>query len=353
MRILVWHVHGGWMDGFVRGDHDYLVPTPPSEARGVGGTGMPWPASVREVDPGSVRDEDVDLVVLQRPEEIAEAERLLGRRVGAEVPAVFVEHNTPKEGVPNQRHPLADRSDITIAHVTFFNQLMWDAGEAPTVVIEHGVADPGALYTGERAHLGTVINEPVRRWRVTGTDLLPAFAEAAPIEAFGIATELLPQATGLNDRQLILGGNLRTRRLHSRLSGCRVYLHPLRWTSLGLALLEAMHLAMPVVVLATTEATRAVPPEAGAISSDVDELVRQARMLALDAGEARSRGRVAREVARERYGLERFLARWDDVIDDVVTAHRRRSHRMRATPPDDSPDSTADGTAGSLERTLR
>ena len=31
-----------------------------------------------------------------------------------------------------------------------------------------------------------VINEPVRRWRVTGTDLLPRFAEIAPLDVFGM-----------------------------------------------------------------------------------------------------------------------------------------------------------------------
>ena len=47
----------------------------------------------------------------------------------------------------------------------------------------------------------------------------------------------------------------------------RVYLHPIRWTSLGLSLLEAMHLGMPVVALATTEVPEAVPPEAGVVST--------------------------------------------------------------------------------------
>ena len=45
----------------------------------------------------------------------------------------------------------------------------------------------------------------------------------------------------------------------------------MRWTSLGLSLLEAMQLGMPVVALATTEATVAVPPEAGVVSNDVHD----------------------------------------------------------------------------------
>ena len=100
---------------------------------------------------------------------------------------------------------------------------------------------------------------------------------------------------------------------------CRVYLHPLRWTSLGLALLEAMHLGMPVVALATTEAPRAVPPEAGAISTDVDEL-RPCRPPApatrrRPAGAAPSPG----EAALARYGLRAFLDDWDALLERAGT----------------------------------
>ena len=57
--------------------------------------------------------------------------------------------------------------------------------------------------------------------------------------------------------------DLAQERLHAEMARRRLYLHPVRWTSLGLSLLEAMHLGMPVVALATTEVVEAVPPEAG------------------------------------------------------------------------------------------
>ena len=333
MRILVWHVHGGWMDAFVRGGHEYVIPTPAAEMTGFCGSGRPWPDRAREVDPALVRDEDVDLVVLQRPEELEWAERLTGRVPGRDLPALFLEHNTPKQGVPNSVHPL-EGSGIRIVHVTHFNRIMWDTGTAPTLVIEHGIPDPGLRYTGERASLGVVVNEPVRRWRVTGTDLLPRFAEVAPVEAFGISTDLLPEALGLGADRLVLGGNLKTDPLHERLAGCRVYLHPLRWTSLGLSLLEAMHLGMPVVVLDTTEASRAVPPEAGAISADIDELAAAARRLIDDPHEARVRGLAAREAVVERYSLARFLTDWNDAFDLALSSSRRSTRS--AVPPNES-----------------
>jgi Glycosyl transferases group 1 len=334
MRILLWHVHGSWTDAFVRGRHEYLLPVlPEGGAWGLGRAGRDWPASVQEVSLATLDADSIDAVVLQRPEEAAEVTRLLGRRPGVDLPAVFVEHNTPKGDVPFSRHPLADQHEIPVVHVTHFNELFWDSGQAPTTVIEHGIHDPGYLYTGELPELGVVVNEPVRRGRVTGTDLLPRFAEAAPLQVFGMGGGGLHAATGIGPSRLKVRGDLKTAELHRELARCRVYLHPLRWTSLGLALLEAMHLGMPVLALDTTEAARAVPAEAGAVSTSVSELLRTARQLINDPEEARRRGKAAREAVLERYGLDRFLADWDTVLADLKHSPGHRTLTGPGTGP--------------------
>jgi hypothetical protein len=319
MRILLWHVHGSWTDAFVRGRHEYLLPVLPAGGPwGLGRAGRDWPASVREVDLAALDADAVDAVVLQRPEEIAEVERVLRHRPGNDLPAVYVEHNTPKGDFPFTRHPLADQSAIPLVHVTHFNRLAWDNGSAVSTVIEHGIPDPGQLYTGELAVLGVVVNEPVRRGRVTGTDLLPSFASVAPLQVFGMKTDGLAAAAGIDASRVTSRGDLKTQELHRELARCRVYVHPMRWTSLGLSLLEAMHLGMPVVALASTEAPRAVPPEAGAVSADIDELLRCARRLVANPEEARRRGAAAREAALERYGLGKFQDRWDELLGDLA-----------------------------------
>ena len=108
-------------------------------------------------------------------------------------------------------------------------------------------------------------------------------------------------------------------RLHDEMARRRVYLHPIRWTSLGLSLLEAMQLGMPVVALATTEVPEAVPPQAGVISTDVDELGRALRRFAHDPVAARACGEAARQAALDRYGLDRFLADWDQLLEEVTS----------------------------------
>ncbi|MBB2912049.1 hypothetical protein FHS43_003329 [Streptosporangium becharense] len=317
MRILLWHVHGSWTTAFVRGRHDYLVPLVPG--RGPDGRGRaltyPWPGTVREVPWDRLAGEDVDVVVLQRPHEEELARAWLGRVPGRDVPAVYVEHNTPAGDVPRTRHPLAGRADIPLVHVTHFNALFWDSGRAPVHVIEHGVVDPGHRYTGELPRAGVVVNEPVRRGRVAGTDLLPAFAAAAPLDVFGMGVTGLPEHLGVPVGTF---ENPPQAAMHTELARRRVYLHPYRWTSLGLSLIEAMLLGMPVVAPATTEAVEAVPPEAGVVSTRVGTLAAALRAFVADPGAARRAGEAARAAALGRYGLERFLADWDLLLHRVA-----------------------------------
>jgi hypothetical protein len=327
VNILVWHVHGSWSTAFVEGPHRYLLPVLPE--RGPWGGGRPaawdWPASAVEVPADDLADADVDVVVLQRPEEWELTKRWLRRTPGRDVPVVYLEHNTPREHAATSRHPVADRDDVLLVHVTHFNRLMWDAGSTRTTVVEHGVVDPGHRYTGELDSAAVVVNEPVRRGRITGTDLLRGFARAVPLDVFGMGVEKLD--AGPHVRPV---GDLPQHRMHEEMARRRAYLHPLRWTSLGLSLIEAMHLGMPVVALATTEAAEAVPPGTGYCSTDADRLTRHLRDLVAEPGKAREMGAAARAHALHRYGLDRFLRDWDAVLGDVIDGHHRPAQRPLA-----------------------
>jgi hypothetical protein len=316
VRILLWHVHGAWTTAFVHGRHEYVVPVVPG--RGPDGVGIArtyaWPLErVSELPPERLRSEPFDAVLLQRPHELEHVcEEWTGRRPGRDLPAIYVEHNAPQGRIAEMRHPTADRDDLLLVHVTHFNALFWDAGGTPARVIEHGIVDPGERYSGELPRAAVVINEARRRARVTGTDLLARFAGAAPLDLFGIDADSLGTGNGL--RAI---ADLPQDELHTEMARRRVYLHPIRWTSLGLSLLEAMHLGMPVVALGTTEVHEAVPAEAGVVSTKVDLLAGAVRRLVHDPDEAAERGRAARAAALERYGLARFLADWDEVLEEV------------------------------------
>jgi glycosyltransferase involved in cell wall biosynthesis len=319
MRILLWHVHGSWTTSFVQGSHEYVLPVLPDRSPdGLGrARSWDWPSSVLEVAPEHLTDAAPDLVILQRPHEAGLLHQWTGLRVGADVPAVYLEHNTPVGDVPLTRHPMADQDRIPVAHVTHYNSLFWDCGTAATVVIEHGVVDPGLRYTGELPHAAVVTNDPVRRMRFVGADLYARFARVAPLDVFGMRVDGLPKALGLGSR-LTAYEDLAQEEMHQQVARRRVYLHTTRWTSLGLSLIEAMHLGLPVVGLATTEASRAVPAAAGIVSADVDELAATLRQLVDDPERAREAGVAARAAALQCYGLKRFLDDWDALLERVA-----------------------------------
>jgi glycosyltransferase involved in cell wall biosynthesis len=141
---------------------------------------------------------------------------------------------------------------------------------------------------------------------VTGTDLFPRFADVAPIDVFGMGLDGLTGVTPI--------GDLQHDRLHPEMARRRAYLHVPRWTSLGLSLIEAMQIGMPVVCLAATEAVEAVPPEAGVLSTNLDVLAAGLHELMAEPELAARMGKQAREHALRRYGLSRFLADWDEVL---------------------------------------
>ena len=320
MRILIWHVHGSWTTAFVQGRHDYLLPVTPE--RGPDGLGRArtwdWPASAREVTPAQLREEPPDVVVLQRTHDLELVREWTGLEPGRDLPAVFLEHNAPDGAVPDTRHPLADRDDIPLVHVTHFNRLFYDNGRAPTTVIEHGIVDPGDRWTGELPRAAVVVNEPVRRGRTTGGDLLPGLAAVAPVDVFGMGLAGLHETYGLDPGRVALHDDPPQAAMHAELARRRVYVHPVRWTSLGLSLLEAMHLGMPVVALATTEAVEAVPADAGVLSTRPDVLWDAVRTYLHDEDAARLAGKAARAAALDRYGLARFLADWDRLLGEVT-----------------------------------
>jgi len=225
----------------VQGRREYLVPVTPD--RGPDGLRRAptssWPASAVGIAKEEAAEAEVDVVVLQRPHELhgLAEEWLGGRRPGREVPAVYLEHNAPQGRINELRHVAADRDDLVVVHVTHFNELFWDCGTTPTRVIEHGIVDPGERYSGDIPAAAVVVNEAGRRGRVTGTDLLGRLGAAVPLDLFGMRSTGLAGAPGVRSV-----ADLDQQRLHGEMARRRLYLHAVRWTSLGLSLLEAMHL---------------------------------------------------------------------------------------------------------------
>jgi hypothetical protein len=318
VNILIWHVHGSWMTNFVQGGHTYVVPVEPD--RGPDGRGRArtwdWPDNVIERAPQDLADTELDVVIVQSRHELDLANKWLDDRPGQQIPTVWLEHNAPQGAINDMCHPAKDRGDLTVVHVTATNALFWDTGETRAVVIEHGVIDPGQRWTGDVSRTAVVINEPLRRWRVTGSDLLAGFSAVADIDLFGMGAKEFAAALG-RPRWLAAQGHLSQERLHGQLASRRCYLHPFRWTSLGLSLIEAMLMGMPVVALATTEVPDAVPQSCGVVSNDLRVLRAGIARIHADREWAERLGRAARLHALDRFSLDRFLADWDQLLETI------------------------------------
>ena len=139
-------------------------------------------------------------------------------------------------------------------------------------------------------------------------------ARQIPVSVYGMgAGELRAHVpTGLAET-----ADLSQTELHQRVADHLAYLHPYRWTSLGLSLVEAMTLGCPVLVNAATAAPESVPAEAGVVSSSPAVLAQTALRWRADRDEAREIGLAGRRHALRRFGLSRFLDDWDHVLKEV------------------------------------
>ena len=256
---------------------------------------------VREVPAEQVRDLDLDLIIFQTPKNYHEDQFEILSEAQRRLPRIYLEHNTPQPHPTNTPHPVAD-PNMLLVHVTHYNRLMWDSGPTPTVVIEHSVAiDARARYRGELAEGIVVCNGIQRRPRIAGYDLFEQARAAVPLASVGMNTEELG---GL--------GDVPYRELHRRVADYRFLFSPMRYTSLPLAVIEALTIGMPVVALATTELPTVIENGvSGYVSCDPAVLIQRMRALLDDPAEARRLGANARRVAEERFGLERFIRDWN------------------------------------------
>jgi Glycosyl transferases group 1 len=317
LNILIWHIHGSYLNALARIEHNWYLPVKPGKPEGYGGRGPTFdlPDWVHEVPAERVRELDLDLVICQTPRNYFEDRLELLTALQQRLPTIYLEHNTPRPHPVDTRHPMAGE-DVLLVHVTHFNRLMWDNGDVPTHVIEHSVAiDPTARYTGRLACGITVINGIEKRPRIAGYDLFQRAREQVPLQIAGMRTEELG---GL--------GDVPYRDLHWRMAEYRFLFSPIRYTSLPLAVIEAMTLGMPVVALATTELPAVITSgETGYLSCDPDELIDYMRRLIADRALARRLGENAREVARARFGLDRFARDWNAAFDAALSMWGTRS----------------------------
>ncbi|MDQ4131534.1 MAG: glycosyltransferase [Actinomycetota bacterium] len=310
LRVLTWHVHGSYLENLARAPHDFFLPLREGRPEGYGAClpGFDWGPNVREVPAEDVRRLALDVVVFQsrRNWEIDQYELLSPAQ--QRLPRIFLEHDPPRE-VPTDTRHVVDQSDVLLVHVTPFNDLMWDSGRTPTRVIDHGVAVPADVrWTGERDQGLAVVNCLERRGRRAGVDVFLRARGEVPLELVGMESERLGGR-----------GEIPRTELAAFEARYRFFFNPIRYTSLGLAVLEAMAIGMPVVGLATTEMATAIESGvSGYVNTDLGRVVEAMRDLLKDWSIAAELGEGARRRVLERFHIDRFVRDWDAALRAVA-----------------------------------
>jgi hypothetical protein len=311
LRVLTWHVHGNYLYYLTQAPHDFFLVTRPGNPSGYAGKVgvLPWGDNVHEVSADEVAKQRFDVILYQHRNQWDDDRLHLLSEAQQRLPRIYLEHDPPQENPFRQWHWVDDPGTLLV-HVTHFNQLMWDCGVTPTRVIEHGVVVPeGVTYSGELERGIVVVNHLAQRGRQRGADIFSEVRTRVPLDLVGMDAQNLD---GIGEV-----GNLELAAFAARY---RFFFNPIRWTSLGLAVVEAMTVGMPIVGLATTELVTIIRNgENGFVHTDVNALVEAMNELLRDPGEARRLGDGARRTAEERFHIDRFVQDWHEVLLQVTT----------------------------------
>lgn len=318
LRILTWHVHGNYLYYLTHTPHRWWLPVG-LDRPGYSGAapGFPWSDRVQDVPVEQLRRTAFDCILFQSQSAYLTDQYELLSAEQRRLPRIYLEHDPPDDPT-DSRHLVRDQF-VQLVHVTHFNRLAWDNGGAPVSVIEHGVPPTDVSYNGELTRGLVVINDLPRRGRRVGADLVRLIGQTIPLDIVGMNSE---QLGGL--------GEISHAELPAFMARYRFFFHPVRYTSFGLAVCEAMQLGVPIVALPVTDMPSVLQDGwSGCLASDTVRLMeRMARLLA-DRDEARRIGERGRAVAETRFSLVRFTADWDRLLRKWVHSS---GHQGRTAP---------------------
>jgi hypothetical protein len=317
MKIFTWHIHGSYLFFLSQGEYEIYIPvTETKKEEGYYGRGKTFPfgKNVIEIPIGEVKNANFDCILFQTNKNYLVDQFEILSDEQRKLPRIYLEHDPPWQHPTNTQHIMQDEG-VMFVHVTYFNQLMWDNGNLRTTVIEHGVIDPQVNFTGELERGVVVINNLPARGRLLGLDLFLEARKHVPLDLVGMGTGEL----GL--------GEVLHPQLPSFVSKYRFFFNPIRWTSLGLAICEAMMIGIPVVGMATTELSTVIQNErSGFIHTDLKYLIEKMKLLLSDKNLAVQVGREGREIAQERFSIKRFTEKWKELFERTI--HKHTKHKQ-------------------------
>ena len=315
LRIFTWHIHGTYLYYLSKGNYTLYIPVNDKKEEGYYGRGgtFPFGDNVIEIDAANVKDQTFDCILFQTNKNFLTDQYEVLSEQQRGLPRVYLEHDPPTGHPTNTRH-IMDDPETVLVHVTHFNRLMWWNSARIIRVIEHGIVPPECTYSGEIDKGVVVINHLHQRGRLLGADIFAEVSRHVPLDLLGMGTSAYG---GL--------GEVLHPSLPEYIRRYRFFFNPIRYTSMGLAVGEAMLLGMPVVALSTTEYPSVLlDGVTGYISNDIGHLVDGMLRLLHDQTLAKQLGAEARRIAQQKFDLQRFTREWEETFRLAI--HSRYSN---------------------------
>ncbi len=305
LKIFTWHIHGSYLYYLSQGNYNIYIPVNKEKSEGYYGRGetFPFGDNVIEVPASSVKDMCFDCILYQTNRNYLVDQYEILSEEQRQLPRIYLEHDPPARHPTDAKHVVDDPA-VVMVHVTHFNRLMWWNNNRVIKVIEHGVKGSTVDYSGELEKGVVVINHLYQRGRKLGADIFEEVKKYVPLDLVGMGTS---EYGGL--------GEVLHPGLPSFISRYRFFFNPIRYTSMGLAVCEAMMQGMPVVALATTEYPAVLEDRvSGFISNDIDYLVNSMQRLLSNHSLATAIGARGKKVAEKKFNLKRFIQEWEDTF---------------------------------------
>jgi glycosyltransferase involved in cell wall biosynthesis len=306
LKIFTWHIHGSYLYYLSQIPHDIFIPKRSDCIEGYIGItkSYAWPKNLYEIPFEEVSSQNFDCIIFQSQKNFKVDQFEVLSKTQRQLPRIYIEHDPPRES-PTDTYHVVDDPNVLVVHVTDFNRLMWDNRRTPTMVIDHGVfLQQEVRYQGTLPRGLVVVNNIQRRGRRLGLDIFEKAREEIPLDYVGMGW------------QKVMGiGEIPHSKLPEFASHYRFFYNPIRYTSLGLSICEAMMVGLPIVGLATAELATVIENNvSGFISTRPQELVDAAKELIQHPELAKRLGEGARKKALERFSIQRFIYNWNQAL---------------------------------------
>jgi glycosyltransferase involved in cell wall biosynthesis len=309
LSIFTWHIHGSYLLYLSQGNYDIYIPVSARKEEGYYGKGETYPfdENVIEVPAEEVKHCIFDCILFQTNKNfLVDQYEILSEKQRA-LPRIYLEHDPPQQHPVNTAHIMND-PEVLMVHVTHFNKLMWHNTTPLVKVIEHGVVSPKVSYNGSIQRGVVVVNNLHKRGRRLGADIYEEVSKHVPLDLIGIGTA---EHGGL--------GEILYPQLPQFISKYTFFFNPIRYTSMGLAVCEAMMIGMPVVALATTENVTVLQNGvSGFIHTDISYLVEKMNLLLENKELAIELGKEGKRIAEERFNISRFTKDWEETFNWII-----------------------------------